>query len=211
VNVPDLTPVVLVHGLWLNGLEFFVLRDRLKRAGFAPEALHYPSTRVSLHEAADSLVAKLRTLGATAHVVAHSLGGVVALEAFARHADLPPGRVVLLGSPVQGSRAAKAVAGWAVGPQILGPLAMAELARPQARRWIGPREVGVIAGSRSAGLGRLFADLPVPNDGTVAVEETRLPGAVEQIAHDVSHTGMLFSSAVAGSAMKFLIAGTFAP
>lgn len=208
MNVPDL-PVVLVHGLWLNGLEFFVLRDRLKRAGFAPEALHYPSTRVSLQEAADALAAKLRTLGPTAHVVAHSLGGVVALETFARHADLPPGRVVLLGSPVQGSRAAKAVAGWSVGPQVLGPLAMAELARPQSRRWVGPREIGVIAGSRSAGLGRLFADLPVPNDGTVAVEETRLPGAASAVVHDASHTGMLFSPAVAGSTLQFLATGSF--
>lgn len=151
----------------------------------------------------------LRSFGGPVHVVAHSLGGVVALETFTRHADLPPGRVVLLGSPVQGSRAAQAIGDWAVGPQILGSLAMAELAQPQARRWSGPRELGVIAGSRSAGLGRLFASLPVPNDGTVAVDETRLPGATSQIVHDVSHTGMLFSSAVAASTVQFLASGSF--
>jgi hypothetical protein len=71
------------------------------------------------------------------------------------------------------------------------------------------REVGVIAGSLPVGIGRVFAELPVPNDGTVCVDETELPGAASRIVHDVSHTGMLFSSAVANSAVKFLVTGGF--
>lgn len=169
----------------------------------------YASLQATIAEVAAALAAQLATFTGPVHVVAHSLGGVVALEAFARHEALPPGRIVLLGSPVQGSRAAQAIGAWAMGPQILGSLAMAELARPQARRWKGPREIGVIAGSRSAGLGRLFASLPVPNDGTVAVDETILPGATSHIVHDVSHTGMLFSSAVADSTVQFLATGSF--
>lgn len=163
----------------------------------------------TIADVADALAAQLAAFSGPVHVVAHSLGGVIALETFARHATLPPGRIVLLGSPLQGSRAAQAIGAWAAGPQILGSIAMAELARPQSRRWSGPRELGVIAGSRSAGLGRLFASLPVPNDGTVAVEETRLPGATAHIVHDVSHTGMLFSSAVAASTVQFLATGSF--
>jgi pimeloyl-ACP methyl ester carboxylesterase len=211
VNVPDFrAPVVLVHGLWLNGLEFFVLRDRLRRAGFAPTALHYSSMNSSLEEAAEALRARLRRFGAgPAHVVAHSLGGLVALEAFSRDDGLPPGRVVLLGSPVQGSRAARAVARWGHGPQILGPLASLELCRTTGRRWDSSREVGVIAGSRPAGLGRLFSELPEPNDGTVAMDETRLPGATAQAAYDVSHTGMLFSTVVAEAVAAFLARGSF--
>jgi hypothetical protein len=58
-------------------------------------------------------------------------------------------------------------------------------------------------------MGRLFADLPVPNDGTVSVDETRLAGAKEHIVHDVSHTGMLMSAAVAESLVKFLGSGSF--
>ena len=200
---------MVVHGLWLNGLEFFLLRERLKAAGFEPSVFRYYSTQATLAEAAASFAGQLRAFEGPVHVVAHSLGGVVALETFTRHADLPPGRVVLLGSPVQGSRAAQAIGAWPVGPHILGALAMEELAKPQARRWNGSRELGVIAGIRSAGLGRLFASLPVPNDGTIAVDETRLPGATSQIVHDVSHTGMLFSSAVADSTVQFLTSGSF--
>ncbi len=199
----------MVHGLWLNGLEFFLLRDRLRDAGYAPAVFRYPSTHAALGEVAAALADRLRAFGAPVHVVAHSLGGLVALETFATQGDLPAGRVVLLGSPVQGSRAAKSIAGWSFGPRILGPLAVEALTRPRDRRWRGPREIGVIAGSRSAGLGRLFASLPQPNDGTVCVDETRLPGAAAHRVLDVSHTGMLMSAAVAASAVKFLEAGSF--
>jgi hypothetical protein len=114
-----------------------------------------------------------------------------------------------MGSPVRGARAARAVAERWYGPAILGPLAVAELAREREAAWRVPREVGIIAGSRSVGAGRLFADLPLPNDGTVCVDETELPGATSRIVHDVSHTGMLFSSAVAASAVQFLATGSF--
>ena len=163
----------------------------------------------NLEDVTAALAGRLRSFGGPVHVLAHSLGGIVTLETFAAERELPPGRVVLLGSPVQGSRSAQAIAAWSMGPQILGALAVAELARPRARSWSGNREVGVIAGSRSAGLGRLFASLPQPNDGTVAVDETRLPGATAHVVLDVSHTGMLFSSRVASAAVQFLVSGSF--
>lgn len=205
----DPAPVIVVHGLWLNGLEFFLLRDRLRQAGFDTAVFHYPSMRSTLGDAADALAGMLRTFGGTAHVVAHSLGGLVTCEAFARHADLPGGRIVLLGSPVRGSRTARAVASHWYGPAALGPLALAELAREREPVSPPSREVGVIAGSLPIGAGRIFADLPTPNDGTVCLDETELPGATSRIVLEVSHTGMLFSSAVADSAVEFLAKGRF--
>jgi len=164
---------------------------------------------VSLRDAADALAARIRPLGDVVHVVAHSLGGLVACEAFAAHTDLPPGRAVLLGSPVRGARAAREVASRWYGATMLGPLAVAELARERDCAWQSSREVGVIAGSRAVGIGRVFADLPVPNDGTVCVDETALPGASAQLVLDVSHTGMLLSSAVAAATVQFLQSGSF--
>jgi pimeloyl-ACP methyl ester carboxylesterase len=202
-------PVVIVHGLWLNGLEFFLLRARLRDAGFAPSVFQYSSLHATLDESAAALAARLRAAGTPVHVVAHSLGGIVALAAFASGRDMPGGRAVFLGSPVRGSRAAKAIAGWSYGRQILGALAATELAQARERRWDGEREIGVIAGARSAGLGRLFADLPQPNDGTVCVDETVLPGATAQVVLEVSHTGMLFSTAVADAVVAFLASGRF--
>jgi len=163
----------------------------------------------SLEDACAALATHLRALGDACHVVAHSLGGVVTLETYVRHPGLPPGRIVLLGSPVQGSRAARAVARWSMGPRILGGLAVAELCRPVDRRWNLPREIGLVAGSGNLGLGRLFAELPLPNDGTVCVDETRLPGATAHIVLEVSHTGMLVSTAVASAVVRFLRHGSF--
>ena len=194
----------------MNGLESFVLRNRLAQAGFEPSVFRYPSTQADIAEAAESLAAHLRGFGNRAvHLVGHSLGGLVILEAFGTAGELPQSRVVLLGSPVQGSRAARAVAAWSLGPHLLGRLAAAELTRREPRTWRGARELGIIAGSRSAGMGRLFADLPAPNDGTVSVDETRLSGAKEHIVLDVSHTGMLLSQAVADAVGRFLGTGAF--
>ena len=169
----------------------------------------YSSMQATLADAVAKLAATLRAIEGPVHVVAHSLGGLVALEAFVKERDLPPGRAVLLASPVQGSRAAQAVAAWSFGPQVLGGLALAEIARPCRRRWSGSREIGVIAGARPAGLGRLFASLPQPNDGTVCLEETELPGATARAVFDVSHTGMLFSRDVAHATASFLRDGRF--
>jgi pimeloyl-ACP methyl ester carboxylesterase len=194
----------------MNGLETFLLRNQLAHAGFAPSIFRYPSTRASIAEVASALAAHLREFGdGPVHVVGHSLGGIVILEAFETPGELPPGRVVLLGSPVQGSRAARAVAAWSLGPQLLGQLAAVELTRLEPRAWRARHELGIIAGSRSAGMGRLFANLPAPNDGTVSVDETRLTGAKQHVVLDVSHTGMLMSSSVAGAVARFLERGAF--
>ena len=193
----------------MNGLESFLLRDRLAKAGFAPSVFRYPSMESSLSEVTVELAAHLRSFDGTVHTVGHSLGGLVVIETLEREEGLPPGRTVLLGSPVRGSRAARSIATWSVGPQLLGALAVAELARERDCTWSLPREIGLIAGCRSAGLGRVFADLPQPNDGTICLDETQLSGATAHRMLDVSHTGMLFSSTVATFAVAFLESGQF--
>ena len=194
----------------MSGLETFLLRDRLAKAGFEPSVFRYPSMQADIGVAAVALAGFMREFGpGPVHLVGHSLGGLVVHEAVETQGELPSGRVVLLASPVQGSRAARAVAAWSLGPHLLGRLAAAELTRGAVRAWGSPRELGIIAGSRSAGIGRWFSDLPVPNDGTVCVDETRLAGAREHIVLDVSHTGILMSPAVAHALVKFLATGSF--
>jgi len=116
---------------------------------------------------------------------------------------------VLLGSPVNGSCAASAVARWPIGPAVLGRLALQELVGASPRRWTHERELGVIAGSLSAGIGRFVSDLPEPNDGTVAVEETRISGMKEHLVLPVTHTGMLLSTGIADRTSRFLGSGRF--
>ena len=63
----------------MNGLESFLLRDRLARAGFEPSVFRYPSLHASLADVTAALSARLRSFDGKVHLVGHSLGGVVVL------------------------------------------------------------------------------------------------------------------------------------
>ena len=81
--------------------------------------------------------------------------------------------------------------------------------RPQERQWRGGRDLGVIAGDLGVGLGKLLGRMEAPNDGTVWVRETELPGATDRLRVAVSHSGMVFSQAVARQTAAFLRDGRF--
>jgi pimeloyl-ACP methyl ester carboxylesterase len=205
------TVVVYVHGLWLNGWEALLLRRRLARL-LACETLsfNYSSISADLSGNARALAEFLQRIPAeTLHLVGHSMGGVLILELFEGAPQLPPGRIVLLGSPVQGSRAARNLAGGPLGRRIIGLTAHQALLPQQERRWQGARELGVIAGTLALGFGRLLGSFDEPSDGTVLVAETRLAGAKEQLSLRTSHTGMVYSSRVARHAATFLREGRF--
>jgi len=205
--------VVFVHGLWLSGHEGFWLGHRLDRQlGATHRRFTYRSVAASISESAAALGEYLAALRAdTVDLVGHSMGGLVILKLFERPPALPAGRIVLLGPPLHGSRAAAGFARLPFGKALLGR-GIAEAVLPAAawpRAWSGAREVGVIAGRAAFGLGRLVARLDTPNDGVVAVEETRLAGARDEIVLEVQHAGMLFSRAVAAQTAAFLEHGRF--
>lgn len=202
--------VVLVHGLWVHGLAMEFLRRRIGRGGYHAVAYSYPSVRLALEENVERLVRYCRALAASRfHLVGHSLGGLLVLRLLER-ADAPkPGRVVLAGSPVAGSLAARRLGRLPGGRAALGRSLSQWMsdAPPVARDVI---DVGVIAGTLPVGLGRIVAPgLPLPNDGAVTVDETRLPGARDTIALNVSHSGMLVSRVVAQQIVHFLRNGAF--
>ena len=84
-----------------------------------------------------------------------------------------------------------------------------ELLQPNARRWSHAHALGIIAGSQPLGVGQLLANFNEDNDGTVAVSETRMPGATDHIVLPVSHLGMLVSARVAHETGLFLTQGRF--
>lgn len=210
----DDSHLVFIHGLWMSGAESRLFRRRLEQQhGFRTEVFSYPTTREPLPGVLARLHREVRELGArTLHFVGHSLGGVIALRYLeAHHAETPPGRVVLLGAPVRGSLAATRLdrLGFGLGRSMVGPLVVDELVGRRERRWTCSRELGVIAGDQPIGLGRFVAMFDEPNDGTVAVAETRLDGAADRIVLPVSHLGMLLSLRVADECAAFLRTGHF--
>jgi hypothetical protein len=208
------TVVLYVHGLWQRGAESFWLRRRLARHLQAEtRTFSYHSVTQDATVNARALAKALTAIQAdTLHLVGHSLGGLVILKAFEEEAlgpQLPPGRIVLMGSPLNGSRAARNLAGLPFGKHIMGRGVVQELLTTRARRWSGMRELGIIAGDAGFGLGRLTGALGGPSDGTILIEETRLAGAADHVVLSVSHTAMVFSAAVARAAGSFLKTGRF--
>jgi len=203
--------VVYVHGLWFSGHEAFLLHKYVREErGYGWQVFPYASTQLSMTQIADALDAFIKSLAVpTVHLVGHSLGGIAIQRCLERHPDQPPGRVVLLGTPSLPSRAAATVARFPYGSAILGEAAVAELLQSHEREWRHARELGIIAGNMPLGLGQLLVSFEGPNDGTVSVAETQLPGARAHIVLPVSHTGLLLSKQVAHEVCQFLATGHF--
>lgn len=202
---------ILVHGLWMSGLQLTVIKRRLESDG-SLRALQfsYPTLAGTMSDHVRRLIDCARAHGGKRlHFVGHSLGGLVILRALQVTDDLPPGRAVLLGSPLQGSRTAQSFARLPFGRALLGGALTEECIDCSPREWSGRRDVGVIAGSMRMGVGRLFTRLDPEHDGTVMVEETRLPGARDHIVVAASHTGLLLSAEVAKQTKHFLEHGVF--
>ena len=201
-------PVILLHGLYFGGRWLGFLARHLLRQGFSPAIYAYPSVRENPAQAASALLEWLpNPMPERVHFVAHSLGGLVLRHLYGTEPDLPSGRVVTLGTPHRGSHVAGWIAGHGFGA-LLGGANRSGLTGP-VPEWPEGRELGSLAGNVSLGLGRLLPGLPEPNDGTVAVAETRMRGMSDHITLPVTHTGMLFSRDVAEQCAAFLTGARF--
>lgn len=201
--------VILVHGLWMKGLEMLPLASALGRAGYTVRFFRYPS-RQPLEPSARRLREALQRLAqAPVHLVAHSLGGLLLCHLAAQGGLPANGRVLMLATPLAGSRAARAFARLRLGRRLLGPHAEKALSggRPS---WPAGRPLGLIAGTRGIGLGTLVAGgLPRPHDGTVCVDETLTPEVTRHLMVNHSHFGLLWARDVHERILQYLATGEF--
>ena len=203
---------VFVHGLWLTGAESVLMRRRLAaKHGFDCHSFGYRTVGSSMEPVLDRLTRFVDNIDADRlHFVGHSLGGIVLHRYFESARDLPPGRVVFLGSPTVKSKTAERVGKLPILSRMIGRMVINELVTPTgAREWRSERELGLIAGSRPLGLGRFFARFDEDCDGTIGVSETKLPGHTAHVTLPVSHMGMLVSADVARNVGEFLARGRF--
>lgn len=193
----------------------YLIKRRLEREyGMRTLLFSYPSVRGSLDDNAKALAAFIEENERHhAHIIGHSLGGVLALRMYANNPDFLPGRVVCLGSPLTGSRAANYMNEFVWAEELIGRSVPDALLNQTANDWAAHvsehREIGSIAGTVPLGLGRLVAKFNEANDGTISVSETRLGGVKDHLIMPVSHKGMLVSADVADQAAAFIKRGEF--
>ncbi len=202
--------VVLVHGIWMTGLELSFLRYHLRRCGYRTHLFHYPSLRRSPAQNAGRLNRYLKHIQADhIHLLAHSLGGIVLMHLFQRFPQQKPGRALMLGTPAQGSELARRFQGnWR---RVLLGRAVEQGLWGGAPDWPEERELGLIVGDRPQGLlaQLLGGPLEKPSDGTVRLAETRIAQARDVLRLPLTHFSMLASRRVAKAACGFLHAGHF--
>ena len=207
--------VVCVHGYLSHGLALSLIKSRLqKEYGFSVRLFSYRSVHGTLEDNARALWRFIDDLAVDGtHIVGHSLGGVLALRLLASEAYRVPGRIVCLGSPLTGSRAAEILHAQEWAEKIIGHSLPAGVIHAAANDWgshvCRERDVGIIAGNLPLGLGRFVASFDEDNDGTIAVSETRLDGARDHMVMPVSHKGLLVSRDVADQVGAFLKRGQF--
>lgn len=205
--------IVLVHGLWNRGWSMAAVAKRLRARGHEVFVFSYPTRNDTLDGHADALHEFItgsrrdergqRPL----HLVGHSMGGLVILAMCARFDDLPPGRVVLMGTPVKGAAVVKKLEKLPGQKFLFGRVKDGLLHGFDETPL--DRETGVISGTRAFGFGQIAGKHGEPGDGSVTVRETALKGVKDRIEIEVAHTEMLISSEIVMQVDHFLMLGKF--
>lgn len=206
---------VLLHGLWRTTFSMKRLEMAISRAGFETHNLFYPSRKRPIPQLViQDLQPQLRKLikpDETVHFVTHSMGGILVRYLALQPLHFKMGRVVMLGSPNQGSEIVDVIGRFLPYRLINGPAGL------QIGTGVGSLpcalpapnfDVGIIAGTRSFNpISSYF--LPGVDDGKVSVESSKLEGMTDFLAVPVSHTHMMNNRAVMGQTVAFLNNGRF--
>jgi len=198
--------VLLVHGLLNSDYWLTVLSRRLRAEGFDTAIFGYGSIFGGPGKAVTRLRERLQRERFDA-LVGHSLGGLVALEALGEAPDSSVSRLVCLGTPLRGSETARRIAARAWSRPVLGRSASLLQAGHDSAN--GGVPVGMVAGDVPWGLGRLFHRFDAISDGTVGLDETRVPWLADHCVVHSSHSGLVFSAEAAAQAAHFIREGRF--
>ncbi|HWX59782.1 esterase/lipase family protein [Bradyrhizobium sp.] len=208
--------VVLLHGIGGTSLLMRTLEKSLRTSGFATLNLNYESRRKPLDQLAcdihPAITAFTADNAAPIHFVAHSMGGLLARVYVANNRPARLGRVVMLGTPNQGSELADLLKELWVYRAFYGPAGQQLLTAQDATLSALPPldyEVGVISGNGPiAPISSRFI-LPWPNDGCVSVQSCMIDGMTDHVTVKTWHNGLVRNSTAIRQTLAFLREGRF--
>ncbi|MGL4767394.1 MAG: esterase/lipase family protein [Formosimonas sp.] len=204
--------VVFIHGLGRTPRSLRRLGRHLTAHGFVCQYFAYNSRRASIEHIVQQLHEQMP---AHAHMVTHSLGGIVA-RAYAAQYPAHSGRMVMLAPPHHGS---EIIDFWWRGAwrhaffkATMGDLALSlhtgQGSLPNQLPVLPSHSIGIIAGTRS--LEFWFNGLfTTPHDGKVSVASTRLAQHAHVSVH-ATHTWLMNHPHTRTQCVHFLHHGQFA-
>ena len=213
-EVPDDKEIiVLLHGLGRSNASMWLLASRLEEAGYYVQRVGYSS----LHQKPDEILKDISSQinqccqrhTQSVHFVGHSLGGLM-IRAYLQDNRVDKlGRVVLLGTPNKGAKAADHFSdSWLIN--ILGPTAKAQGTGDGSfpRSLKAPYyPVGIIAGERKGKINDSV--IPGKDDGVVSVEATKIDAMTDFIIMETGHSMMRYDSEIADQTIEFIKNGVF--
>ncbi len=201
--------VILLHGIFRSSHSLKWFGGQLKEDGLLPIAMDYPSTQITIPDAAEYLHQVISNLDGIEEIflVSHSMGGLVARAYLSEHDDPRIQRLVMIATPNQGAEMAELLKRnllfrglfGPAGPQLAKQGLIPSLPAP-------PFEFAIIAGARGTptGWNRL---IPGDDDGTVTVESTKLAGAADFATVPTIHTFLIGEPEVVAMTRRFLLEG----
>ena len=209
--------VVLLHGIARTSASMRPMQRALEAAGYPVLNLDYRSRHLTLEALAEAIHPPVARFAAATpgalHIVAHSMGGLLARAYLARHRPARHGRVVMLGTPNRGSEIADRLRGWPLYRLVFGPAGQQLLTIQNAalRDVLGAvaYDLGVLAGDRPLVPLASALLLPGPNDGKVTVASTRLAGMADHRVVHTSHARLASHPEAVSATLRFLRNGSF--
>lgn len=206
--------VLLVHAIARSARSFSKMKKALRDAGFDATAITYASTSRTLEAHAATLESLLDRLegSETVSFVCHSMGGLVVRHVLARDSAwkrrVTPHRVVLIGTPNQGSAIARRLAQFPPYAAFYGPAG--QQLTPASVAAVPPLQVpfATIAGGRGYQTG-FNPFLTGDNDGTVSVWEAVLEGAEQHLIVPALHFAICNHPETIRATVNYLQTGRF--
>ena len=208
--------VVLLHGLARTSSSMSTMAEHLQENGYRVINVDYPSRNKKIEELAELAVNEglefcHKEKANRIHFVTHSLGGILVRYYLSLNKIPELGRVVMLAPPNQGSKVVDEFS-WLPGYKMLNGPAGYQLGTDENSipLKLGPSnfEVGIIAGDRTINL-ILSTAFDEPNDGKVAVKDTKLEGMKDFLVVHRSHPFIMQGGEVIDQVLHFIQQGYF--